>query len=251
MINILLSGSNGKMGKTIRELCKSDEDLNIKAGFDKIYNDTCPFPQYDNLTNCLEKVDVIIDFSRPEALDDLLNFAKKDKTPVILCTTGYSKEDILKIDEASKEIPIFRSANMSLGINIINNVLKRIAPILYDKYDIEIIEKHHNQKIDAPSGTALLLASTIQDVIDEDTNLVKGRDGIKKRDKKDIGIHAIRGGTIAGEHEVLFCGTSEVITLSHQALSRDLFAVGALKACKFMYGKKPGKYSMDDLINFN
>ena len=249
MINILLSGSNGKMCKTIQTLCKDDKDLNIAAGFDKLYEANCPFPQYNDLKNVSDDIDVIIDFSRPEVLDELLNFAKKDATPIILCTTGYDEEDLLKIEEASKVIPIFKSANMSLGINILNNLLKKITPILYDRYDIEIVEMHHNQKMDAPSGTALLLAGTIQDSIPEETNLVNGREGIKKRDKKDIGIHAIRGGTITGEHEVMFCGMSEIITLSHSALSRDLFAVGALRACKFMYGKKPGKYSMDDLID--
>jgi len=248
-MDILLSGSNGKMGKTIQSLCKDDKDLNIVAGFDRLYDDSCPFPQYNDLKNVSDKIDVIIDFSRPDALDELLNFAKKNLTPIVSCTTGYDEEDLLKIEEASKVIPIFRSANMSLGINILNNILKKITPILYDRYDIEIVEMHHNQKMDAPSGTALLLAYTIQDSIPEETNLVSGRDGIKKRDKKDIGIHAIRGGTITGEHEVMFCGTSEIITLSHSALSRDLFAIGALRACKFMYGKEPGKYSMDDLID--
>lgn len=248
MINILLSGSNGKMGKTIQNLCKDDKDLNIVAGFDRFYDETCPFPQYNDLKNVSDKIDVIIDFSRPEALDELLDFARKDATPIILCTTGYTEEDLAKIEEASKSIPVFKSANMSVGINLINNLLKKITPILYDKYDIEIVEMHHNQKMDAPSGTALLLANTIQDSIPEETNLVNGREGIKKREEKDIGIHAIRGGTITGEHEIMFCGTSEIITLSHSALSRDLFAVGALKASKFMYGKKPGRYSMDDLI---
>lgn len=252
MLNILLSGSNGKMGKKIQELCKDDEELKIAAGYDKLYDPSCPFPQYTDLKNVKDKVDVIIDFSRPDALNDLLNFAKKDLTPIILCTTGYNEDELLKIEETSKNIPVFKSANMSLGINIINNLLKKITPILYDRYDIEIIEMHHNQKMDAPSGTALMLANTIQDAIPEKTNLVKGRDGVKKRNKKDIGIHAIRGGTITGEHEVMFCGTSEIITVSHSALSRDLFAVGAIRAAKFMAGKKePGMYNMDDLINLD
>ena len=248
-MNILLSGSNGRMGKTIQTLCRDDKDLNIVAGFDKLYDDSCPFPQYNDLKNVSDDIDVIIDFSRPDALDELLNFAKRNATPIVSCTTGYDEEDLFKIEEASDVIPIFRSANMSLGINILNNLLKKITPILYDRYDIEIVEMHHNQKMDAPSGTALLLAGTIQDSIPEETNFVNGREGMKKREKKDIGIHAIRGGTITGEHEVMFCGTSEIITLSHSALSRDLFAVGALRASKFMYGKKPGRYSMDDLID--
>ncbi len=250
MINILLSGSNGKMGKTIQFLLKDNEKLTIEAGFDKFHDESCKFPQYKSLDNVLEEIHVILDFSRPDSLDELLKFAKINSTPLILCTTGYTENELLKIEEASKEIPIFKSANMSLGINIINNVLKKITPMLKD-YDIEIVEKHHNQKMDAPSGTALLLAHTIQDSIDENTDLIKGRNGIKKRERNDIGVHAVRGGTIVGEHEIMFCGTGEVITISHSALSRDLFAMGALKACEFMYGKKPGKYSMDDLIIFS
>ncbi len=161
----------------------------------------------------------------------------------------YATEQIDKINEYSKRIPIFRSANMSIGINVINNVLRNISALLYEDFDIEIIEKHHNQKVDAPSGTALLLGDTIRESIKEETEYKFGRSGISKREEKEIGVHAIRGGSIVGEHEVIFAGNGEIIELKHTALSREVFAVGALKACKFICGKTPGLYSMDHVLS--
>jgi len=247
MIKILFNGCNGKMGKVVCNLAANFPDLEIAAGIDKNASSD-KFPVYSSPEACETEVDVILDFSRPDALDGLLEFAKKRKTPVIFCTTGYSQEQIAKMKEASGEIPVFRSANMSIGINVVNNILKNISAFLYDNYDIEIIEKHHNQKVDAPSGTAILLADTIKAAIPEETVYTFGREGSSKRVHKEIGIHAIRGGNIVGDHEVIFAGQGEVIEIKHSAISREVFGVGALKACEFMYGKGPGLYNMDDVI---
>lgn len=250
MIKVLLSGCNGRMGKTIIEKAAGFPDISITAGVDKNASaDAVTYPVYKNIKDCKAIVDVILDFSRPDALDSLIEFAAQNGTPVILCTTGYSPDQLSKIEKASGEIPVFRSANMSIGINVLNNVLKTVSALLYENFDIEIIEKHHNQKIDAPSGTALLLADTIKDALPEETIYSYGREGIAKRSHKEIGIHAIRGGSIVGEHEVIFAGQGEVIELKHTALSREVFAIGALKACEFMYGKGKGFYSMDDIIS--
>lgn len=250
MTNIILVGANGKMGKAIALLASARGDLKIVAGVDKITREerSSNFPIYESIFNVKEDFHVVLDFSRPSALLDLINFCKEKNKPLILCTTGYSKDDLVKIEEASKKIPLFKSANMSLGINVINSVLKNISKFLYDGYDIEIIEKHHNQKVDAPSGTAILLADTIKEAIDEDISYCYGREGKSLRDKKEIGIHAIRGGTIVGEHSVIFAGESEVIEIKHEAFSRDVFAVGALKASLFMKDKPIGFYNMDNVI---
>jgi len=247
LINVLLSGCSGKMGKSVKLLSENYFSLNIAAGVDKI-KDTSDFPIYENIGQCVEAIDVILDFSRPDSLSELLKYAMEKKIPLILCTTGYSEEQILAIDSSSKVAPIFRSANMSLGINLLNRILKMVSPLLYDNYDIEIIEKHHNQKMDAPSGTALLLADTIKNELNGNITYVKGRDGIKKREHSEIGIHAIRGGSIVGDHEVIFAGQGEIIEFKHSATSRDVFATGALKACEYMYRKEPGLYSMDDIL---
>lgn len=252
MIKIILNGCFGKMGKVISKCVSNFENLEIVSGIDKSAdNEPAKYPVYNDIRECKEKADVVLDFSRPEALDDLLNYCKCNSLPLILCTTGYSEEQLCKISEASKEIPLFRSANMSIGINVINNILKDISNVLYSNYDIEIVEKHHNQKVDAPSGTALLLANTIKDSIKEETVFNEGRRGIAKREHNEIGIHAIRGGSIVGEHEVIFAGVGEIIELKHTALSREVFAIGALKACEYMANKEKGMYSMDNVIRKN
>lgn len=248
MVRILLSGCCGKMGKTITEKVNNFPNLTIAAGVDRNASSTA-YPVYKIIKDCTTDADVILDFSRPDALDSLLEYAKEKNMPLILCTTGFSPEELEKIRLAAGEIPVFRSANMSIGINVINNMLKKVSALLYDNFDIEIIEKHHNQKVDAPSGTALLLADTIKDALPEETIYVHGREGISKRNHREIGIHAIRGGSIVGEHEVIFAGEGELIEFKHTALSRDVFAIGALKACEFMYGKDKGFYNMDDVIN--
>ncbi|WPC41368.1 4-hydroxy-tetrahydrodipicolinate reductase [Clostridium sp. JS66] len=247
MVKIILSGCNGKMGKVISKLADSSSDLTIAAGIDKNTEKTS-FPVFADISKCTVDADVILDFSRPDALEGLLKYSKEKNIGIVLCTTGYTKEQIDEINKASKEIPVFRSANMSIGINVINKVLRNISELLYKDFDIEIIEKHHHQKVDAPSGTAILLGNTIKDSIHEETKFVYGREGISKRTHDEIGIHAVRGGSIVGDHEVIFAGKDEIIELKHTAMSRDIFAIGALKACQFMFGKDKGLYSMDDVI---
>lgn len=247
MVKVLLNGCSGKMGKVITVLSNNFTKLQIVAGVDRMKSDS-EYPVYESIFDCKETVDVILDFSRPDSLDSLLEYAKASKAALVVCTTGYSEEQLLKIKESSKEIAIFRSANMSLGVNIINNILKKVSSLLYNDYDIEIIEKHHNQKVDSPSGTALLLANTIKNAIPEETTFLYGREGIAKRAHKDIGIHAVRGGTIVGEHEIIFAGQGETIEIKHSAISRDVFAIGALKACEFMCCKPSGLYSMDNML---
>ena len=193
--------------------------------------------------------DVIIDFSNPAVLDDMLGFAAKNSVPCVICTTGYSQEQIDKIKEASKKIAIFYSGNMSLGINLLIELSKQAARVLGDGFDIEIVEKHHNQKIDAPSGTALMLADGISQTLSEEPQYVYDRHAYrKKRSKNEIGIHAVRGGTIVGEHEVIFAGHDEVVTLTHQAQSKEVFAVGAVNAAVFLAGQKSGMYNMGDML---
>ncbi len=248
MIKVILVGCSGRMGKTISNAISNFPNLSIAAGVDYKQENGFNYPIFKTINDCDIQADVILDFSRPDSLESSLSYAKDKSLPLILCTTGYDDAQLAIIDAASKEIALFRSANMSIGINILNSVLKQISGFLYENYDIEIIEKHHNQKVDAPSGTAYLLGDTIKDAIEEQTVYVHGREGIAKRNKKEIGMHALRGGSIVGEHEVIFAGQGETIELKHTALSRDVFAIGALKACEFMYGKKSGKYNMDDVI---
>lgn len=248
MIKVILNGCSGKMGKIISEVSSQFPTIEIIGGIDK-YPILCSYPVFSSCDDLTLEYDVILDFSRAESLHDLLILTEKTKKPLVLCSTGYTEEDLKLIDEKSKYLPIFKSANMSLGINLINSLLKKISPILYGNYDIEIIEKHHNQKIDSPSGTALLLADTIRDSLTQETTYIHGRDGQKKREKNEIGIHAIRGGSIVGDHEVIFAGTGEVIELTHKAISREVFAIGALKACAYMGStSEPGLYTMDDVL---
>ena len=248
-MKILLNGCGGKMGKVVIEAAKKFSDVEIAAGVDNYTEESFDFPVFKNLDSCNVPVDVILDFSRPDALASILNLAEKNDLPIVLCTTGFSEKQISEINNFSKEHAVFRSANMSIGINVINNILKNISAFLYNDYDIEIIEKHHNQKVDAPSGTALLLGDTIRNSIKSDTVYVNGREGLHKREHNEIGVHAIRGGSIVGEHEIIFAGQGETIELKHTAISREVFAVGALKASVFMYGKSKGIYDMNDVLN--
>lgn len=248
MIKIILSGCNGKMGKVVTNLVQGYSNLTIVAGVDKNCEES-KFPVFPDIMKCDVEGDVILDFSRPETLDSILKYAEQKSTAVILCTTGYSEEQVKKIEGASKYTAVFRSANMSIGINMINKILKVMSSTLYKNFDIEIIEKHHNQKVDSPSGTALLLGNTIKDCISEKLDFVNGREGAKKRVHNEIGIHAIRGGSIVGEHDIIFAGQGETIEIKHTAISREVFAVGALKACEFMFKREKGFYSMDDVIN--
>lgn len=248
MVKIILNGCCGKMGKVITECSSQFNDIEIIAGIDK-FPTTAPYPIYNSCNDLDIDYDVLLDFSRAEALNDLISLTEKTKKPLVLCSTGYTDDDLNLINEKSKLLPLFRSANMSLGINLINSLLRKVSPLLYPNYDIEIIEKHHNQKVDSPSGTALLLADTIRDSLIPKTVYVNGRDGQKKRDKNEIGIHAVRGGSIVGDHDVIFAGVGEVIEFTHKAISREVFAMGALKASSYMGNiTKPGLYNMDDVL---
>lgn len=249
MIKVIINGISGKMGTVICNVAKDFKDIDIVAGIDKFPKENSNIKIFSSPTEVDIEYDVLLDFSRADALKGLLELTEKTKKPLVICSTGFSEDDLKLIDEKSKTLPLFRSANMSLGINLLNSLLKKVAPLLYGNYDIEIIEKHHNQKVDAPSGTALLLADTIKDSLKDETKYVYGREGQHKREKEEIGIHAIRGGSIVGDHDVIFAGTGEVIELSHKAISRDVFAVGALKACEYMSNiKEPGLYDMNDVI---
>lgn len=249
MIKIILNGCNGKMGQVISKLVSEDDNAEIVAGMDINTIIENPFPVYTNPMDCHEDADVIIDFSHPSSLSKLLEFSISKNLPVVISTTGLSDEQKEEILDASKKIPVFFSANMSLGINLLVELSKKAAQILEDKFDIEIIEKHHNQKIDAPSGTALLLAESISESLKNPAEFVYERHSVRrKRKKTEIGIHAVRGGTIVGDHDVIFAGNNEIIELKHSATSKEVFAVGSVKAAEFLVDKAPGLYSMSDLI---
>ncbi len=250
MINIALFGCNGKMGQVIAQILASDENAKVAFGFDINTEMKNSFPVYNNIDNIKENADVIIDFSHPAMLESIIKYAKKTKTPAVIATTGISDAGIREIDDLSKEVAVFRSANMSLGINLLINLVKKAAPLLEGKFDIEIIEKHHNQKIDAPSGTALMLADAVNESLSSECEYVYDRHSVrKKRGKTEIGLHAIRGGTIVGEHDVIFAGNDEIVELKHTATSKGVFAEGAIKAAKFLVGKKCGMYDMQNLID--
>lgn len=251
MTNILLSGACGKMGNAVARCVAEDETLKIVAGVDKAEM-LCDFPIYKSFDDVTVIPDVIIDFSNVALLQDILNFAVKNKVPVVLATTGYNAEQIEKINETSKLIPVFFTANMSLGVNLLCSLAKSAAKVLGSNFDVEIIEKHHNQKLDAPSGTALMLANAVNQVFDDKYTYEYDRHSKRqKRSKTEIGIHAVRGGTIVGEHDVIFAGHDEVITLSHSAQSKEVFATGAVNAAKFITKKSAGMYDMTDVLNIN
>ncbi len=249
MTKIILCGANGKMGHTIQNIINSKENCEIVAGVD-INTTSLPFPVYENINDVKEHADVIIDFTNPSLLTQLLDFSISHSISAVIGTTGYSDEQKQMIIDASSKCPIFFTYNMSIGINLLTSLVKKAAQVLGSDYDIEIIEKHHNQKIDAPSGTALMLADAICDETGTDFNYKYNRhDEKQKRTKNEIGIHSVRGGTIVGEHEVIFAGRDEVITLSHSARSKEVFANGAVNAALFMADKTNGLYSMEDMIN--
>lgn len=249
MINVILNGCNGKMGRVISTLVDEDADCNIIAGFDINTYQKNEYPVFTDISQCDKKADVIIDFSHPSAVDQVLEYAVNTKTPIVVCTTGLSDVQKKNMQEASSKIPVFFSANMSLGINLLISLSKKAAQLLGEDFDIEIIEKHHNQKIDAPSGTALAIADALTDEAKTPMQYVYDRHSKRtKRTKNEIGLHAVRGGTIVGEHEVIFAGHNEVISLSHSAQSKEVFAVGAIRAAKFLAPLNPGMYSMQDLV---
>ncbi len=246
---IIISGCNGKMGQVVERICLADPDVSVVAGFD-LTPIQHSFPVFSNPLNFTGEADAVIDFSNPGALDDLLAFCTERHIPLVLATTGFSPEQLNAIEKASKIIPIFRSANMSLGVNVLLELVKKAASILGDSYDIEIVEKHHNRKVDAPSGTALMIADAAASALNFDTEYVYDRHSVRQsREKKEIGISSVRGGTIVGEHEIIFAGRDEVIEIKHTALSREIFAAGAVKAAKFLASvQNPGMYDMSMLV---
>lgn len=249
MTRIILSGANGKMGRVIQSVAAGRSDCEIVAGVD-LNAQSEGFPVYDSISKVKEKADVVIDFTNPVLIDGLLEYSKNTGTPLVIGTTGYDAAQKKKIEQAAENSAVFFTYNMSLGINLLANLAKKAADILGSDFDIEIVEKHHNQKIDAPSGTAIMLADAICEEFDEPLRYEYDRHSKReKRGKNEIGMHAVRGGTIVGEHEIIFAGRDEIITLSHSARSKEIFAVGAVNAAVFMTGKTRGLYSMKDLID--
>ena len=252
MVRIIMHGCNGKMGQVITKMVKEDANAKIVAGIDKYMGIPNDYPVFESIAKCDVEADVIIDFSNASAVDELLDYCEEKKVPVVLCTTGLSEEQLQRVKAVSEKVAVLKSANMSLGINLLLKLLQDAAKVLgVAGYDIEIVEKHHNQKVDAPSGTALALADSINDALDDAYTYVYDRSQVRqKRDKKEIGVSAVRGGTIVGEHEVFFAGEDEVIEFKHTAYSKAVFAKGAVEAGKFLKGKGPGLYGMQDVIQF-
>lgn len=250
MTNIILCGCNGKMGHAVQNLVHQREECSIVAGVDITPQEASPFPVYASLEAVQEQAQVVVDFSNPSALSSILEYCRSHPgTAAVLCTTGYSAEQTQEIQKAAKELPLFYSRNMSLGVNLLIELAKKAESVLGDGFDVEIVEMHHNQKIDAPSGTALMIADAINQVRENSMQYVYDRHSQrKKREKKEIGLHSVRGGSIVGEHQVIFAGQSEVLTLSHSAQSKELFAVGAVNAALFMNCKGLGLYDMSHLI---
>ena len=250
MTNIILSGCNGKMGQVISGIVRDDENAEIVAGIDVFDGIKNTYPVFTSIEECDVEADVIIDFAAASAVDALVDYSVKKQIPLVLCTTGLSTEQIEKVNEASKKVAILRSANMSLGINTIFKVLQMISPLLSEAgFDIEIVEKHHHLKVDAPSGTALALADVINDSLTEPFNYKFDRSADRvRRPKNEIGISAVRGGTIVGDHEVIFAGEDEEIVVKHTAHSKAVFGKGAVEAAKFLKGKGPGMYTMKEVI---
>ena len=251
MTKVIMHGCNGKMGQVITGLITQDEDVEIVAGIDTYDEKKNDDPVYKSIRECQIAADVVIDFSNAKAVDELLNYCGEKKLPLVLCTTGLSEDQLAKVTETSKETAILKSANMSLGINtlmdLLQTAIKKLAPA---GFDVEIVEKHHNQKLDAPSGTALALADAMNEAMDNTYSYKLDRSSErKKRDAKEIGIQAVRGGSIVGEHEVIFAGTDEVIEFKHTAYSKAIFGKGAVEAAKFLKGKSAGMYDMHDVIH--
>ena len=249
-MNLILCGCNGRMGRVVTELCAAQSDIAIVAGVDANPEKRGSFPVYTDVREFSGEADCLVDFSHPSALAAILDYCTSKKVPAVLCATGYSPEHLKAVDEAAKQVPIFRSANMSLGVNVMISLVKNAVKLLGDGYDIEIVERHHNQKLDAPSGTAIMLADAIDEARNAESPRVYERQSVRaKRDPKEVGISSIRGGTIVGVHEVIFAGHDEVLELQHTAQSRSVFASGAIRAARYLSGgKAPGLYTMSDLV---
>ena len=250
MRKIILSGCNGHMGRTVAGLCALDPELEVAAGIDVLGQPGEGFPVFSSPAACTPRADVLVYFSHPSALEGLLAFCLERSMPAVLATTGYSKEHLEQIDQAVQHIPIFRSANFSLGINLLLDLVRRAAAVLGGDYDVEIIERHHRRKVDAPSGTALMLADAAAGVLPYEPEYIYDRHDVRRpRQPQEIGISCLRGGTIAGDHTVVFAGLDEGVEISHHAASRDVFAAGAVRAAKFLAQvNRPGLYDMSHLL---
>lgn len=247
MYRVIINGYSGKMGIVLTKCVNEDNDLQLVCGSSRDELDV-PFKTYHKMSEIEETADVIIDFSHHSTIEDTLEYATKNKTPLVIATTGFNDEELNKIEEASKIIPIFHSYNMSLGVNVLVKLIKQAAKML-EGFDIEIVEKHHNLKVDSPSGTAVMIANSVKEIL-PNTEFIYGRHGrSEKRSSNEVGIHAIRGGTIVGEHTTIFAGHDEVIELKHTAQSKDIFAKGAIAAAKFLINQKPGYYNMDNMLS--
>lgn len=249
MIKVIVNGCLGAMGKVLTSCINEDDSFFLAAGVSKLGELSNEYPMYKNILEVKEDADVIIDFSKPESLSDLLSYAKQKKIPLVIATTGYSESELQKISEASNSIPIFHSSNMSVGVNLLLKLVEIASKSLED-FDIEIVEKHHNKKVDAPSGTAIMIANEIKSALSGDCEYNYGRHGKDaKRQPKEVGIHAVRGGTIVGDHSVMFAGTDEIIEINHIALSKKIFAQGSLKAAKLIVNKENGYYNMKNIVS--
>ena len=250
MVKVIMHGCNGKMGQVITKIAAEDEGLEIVAGIDKYTGVANTYPVFTDIQDCNVEADVVIDFSNISAVEGLLDYCVTKQVPVVLCTTGLSEDQLTKVEVASEKVAVLKSANMSLGVNLLLKLLKDATKVLAPAgFDIEIVEKHHNQKVDAPSGTALALADSINEELNNEYNYKFDRSAErKKRDKKEIGVVAVRGGTIVGEHEVIYAGNDEVIEFKHTAYSKTVFAKGAVEAAKFLAGKRAGRYDMSNVI---
>lgn len=249
MIDIIIHGCNGRMGKVLAELIAQQDEMRVVAGVD-VYDKQLEFPVFKTLAECTISAHVLIDFSNPDSLKAFLPTCVERGLPLVIATTGLDQNDLTLLEQASNTIPVFRSANMSQGINLLQQLIMKTTKVLGDAFDIEIVERHHNQKKDSPSGTALMLARSVNEANDQRLTFVHGRDGADcKRKPLEVGIHAVRGGTIVGDHEVLFLGKDEEITITHRATSRQVFATGAIAAARFLADKGPGMYDMHDVID--
>lgn len=251
MRKIIISGCCGHMGRVVADICAADPDIEVSAGIDILPQPVEDFPVFSSPAACTAEGDAVIDFSNPSALEPLLDFCVQRKLPIVLATTGYSAEQLELVNRVAEKIPVFRSANMSLGINVLMDLVRRAASLLGTDFDVEIVERHHRRKLDAPSGTALMLADAAAQGLPYESKYVFDRYSVRKaRDRQEIGISALRGGTIVGDHTVVFAGRDEVIEISHHAASREIFANGAVKAAKFLTTvSAPGLYDMSNLID--
>ena len=250
MVKVIMHGCNGHMGQVVSAMAAADPEVEIVAGIDLVDNRENGYPVFTDIWSCQTEADVVIDFCSAKATDVLLEYCADRKLPVVLCTTGLSEEQLKKVEDTSKKVAVLKSANMSLGINLLMKLVKEAAQTLAAAgFDMEIVEKHHRLKVDAPSGTALALADSINEGLDHAYHYTYDRSQRReKRDPKEIGISAVRGGTIVGEHDVIFAGEDEVITFQHTAYSKNIFAKGAIQAAKYLAGKEPGWYQMSDVI---